>query len=54
MAFLEKAIPENTKKSTKYGVKMYNRKFTKMKKYFMKVNIKLKQTSKYSSVYFTN
>ena len=30
----EKATPENTAKATKYGVKIPNGKFTKMKKLF--------------------
>ena len=30
----EKATPENTEKATKYGVRIVNGKFTKMKKYF--------------------
>ena len=34
VALLEKAIPQNTKRATKYGVKIHNRKFTKTKKYF--------------------
>ena len=34
VALSEKATPENTKKVTKYGVKICNGKFTKMKKYF--------------------
>ena len=33
VALLEKAIPENTKRATKYRVKIHNRKFTKTKKY---------------------
>ena len=35
VALFAKATPENTKKkTTKYGVKILNGKFTKMKKYF--------------------
>ena len=30
----EKATPENTEKTAKYGVKILNGKFTKMMKYF--------------------
>ena len=36
VALLEKATPENTKKTIKYGLKILNGKFTKMKKYFIK------------------
>ena len=35
---LERATPENTKKATKYGVKILNGTFTEMKKYFMPSN----------------
>ena len=34
VALLEKVTPENTKKATKYAVKILNGKLTKMKKYF--------------------
>ena len=34
VALFKKAIPENTKKATGYGVKILNGKFPKMKKYF--------------------
>ena len=34
VALFEKATPENTKKATKYGVKILNGSFPKMNKYF--------------------
>ena len=34
VALFEKAIPENTKKATEYGVKILKGKFMKMKKNF--------------------
>ena len=47
VALLQKATPENTKKSTNYGDKILNGKFTKMKKCFKQLNI-LKHTLKHS------
>ena len=37
VALLGKAIPESTKRTTKYGARIHNRKFTKMEKYFKQV-----------------